>query len=184
MPKQKITREEIIFKSGEVFRLKGFHHTSMSDLAQACGLTKGLFYHYFKNKNEMMEAVLKTVCHHFSEKVFAIAYQNETAPAERGKMMAIRCLSLFSGEKGGCLMGNSILESLYTVPEFKKYLKKFFDEWIAAFEHLFTKTGNRSEAHQQAREAVGEIEGAIMLMQLYNDQSYLEKALKRVIKRI
>lgn len=131
-----------------------------------------------------MEAVLKTVSYYFSTKAFSIAYQEDLSIHERGKMMAIKCLSLFSGDRGGCLMGNSILESLHTIPEFKVYLKRFFDEWIAAFETLFVSKHSRSEANQMAREAVGEIEGAIMLMQLYNNQSYLEKALKRVIKRI
>jgi len=184
MPLQKITKEEILYTAIKVFREKGFHHTSMSDLAKACGLTKGLFYHYFKNKNEMMEAVLKEVCDGFSRKAFSIAYQDELQVSERGKMMAIKCLNLFSGVKGGCIMGNSILETLHSIPEFKTYIKRFFDEWIGAFEHMFAISNGRSEAFQMAREAVGEVEGAIMLMQLYDDQAYLERALKRIIKRL
>lgn len=183
MPLQKITKEEIIKISIRVFRDKGYHNTSMSDLAEACGLTKGLFYHYFKNKHEMMEVVLKEVSGGFSEKVFLIAYQDELSHVERAKMMAIKCLNLFSGEKGGCIMGNSILESLHSNPEFKVSIRRFFDEWIKAFEYLFADRYGKIEASQMAKEAVGEIEGAIMLMQLYDDQSYLERVLKKIIKR-
>lgn len=184
MPLQKVTKEEILLTAINVFREKGYHNTSMSDLAKACGLTKGLFYHYFKNKHEMMESVLYEVYNGFSKKVFSLAYQDELSASERGKMMAIKCLNLFSGAKGGCLMGNSILETLHYEPEFKVFLKKFFDEWISAFEHLFAIRHGRTVAQQMAREAVGELEGSIMLMQLYDDQSYLEKALKRIIKRL
>ncbi|MEL6558822.1 MAG: TetR/AcrR family transcriptional regulator [Bacteroidota bacterium] len=183
MPLQKITKEEIIKISIRVFRDKGYHNTSMSDLAKACGLTKGLFYHYFKNKHEMMEVVLREVSSGFSKKVFSIAYQDELSHIERAKMMAIKCLNLFSGEKGGCIMGNSILESLHGTPEFKVSIRRFFDEWIKAFEYLFSARYGKGEASQMAKEAVGEIEGAIMLMQLYDDQSYLERVLKKIIKR-
>lgn len=183
MPLKKITKEEIIKISIRVFRDKGYHNTSMSDLAKACGLTKGLFYHYFKNKHEMMDVVLREVSNGFSAKVFSIAYQDELSLNERAKMMAIKCLNLFSNEKGGCIMGNSILESLPGTPDFKVSIRRFFDEWIKAFEYMFTIHYGKSDANQMAKEAVAEIEGAIMLMQLYDDQSFLEKALKKIIKR-
>src|SRR5688572_4359372 len=55
---QKTNKEEIISVCKEVFHRKGYFNTSMADLAKACGLMKGSFYHYFASKEEIMKAVL------------------------------------------------------------------------------------------------------------------------------
>ena len=53
MPVQKTTKDQIIIKSIEVFLKQGYYKTSMSDLAEACGLQKGSFYYHFKSKEEL-----------------------------------------------------------------------------------------------------------------------------------
>lgn len=61
MPIQKIAREEILAKLLKVFRSRGYHHTSMTDLANALRLFKGSFYHYFDSKETLMKEVLSSV---------------------------------------------------------------------------------------------------------------------------
>lgn len=47
------TRQFIIEKTAPVFNAKGFAGTSLSDLTQATGLTKGSIYGNFENKDEV-----------------------------------------------------------------------------------------------------------------------------------
>ena len=61
MPVQKITREEILLKAQAVFRKQGYYHTSMNELAEACSLQKGSFYHYFPSKESLMKEILESV---------------------------------------------------------------------------------------------------------------------------
>jgi TetR/AcrR family transcriptional repressor of nem operon len=55
------TRQHIIKKAAKLFARKGFYGTSISDLAQATGLTKGAFYHHFENKEALFFAVIDMV---------------------------------------------------------------------------------------------------------------------------
>ena len=57
MALQKITKEEIIRIGIDLFRKQGYNRTSMNDLALACGLQKGSFYHYFSSKEALMSAI-------------------------------------------------------------------------------------------------------------------------------
>ncbi|HEX8657003.1 MAG TPA: TetR/AcrR family transcriptional regulator [Hymenobacter sp.] len=57
MPIQKITRKELLRTCIQVFRKQGYYRTSIQDLAQATGLTKGVFYHHFASKEEIMHTV-------------------------------------------------------------------------------------------------------------------------------
>ena len=55
------TRQRIIEEAANLFVRKGFHGTSIADLAQAVGLTKGALYHHFESKDALFHAVVKMV---------------------------------------------------------------------------------------------------------------------------
>ena len=44
----------------ELFAKKGFDATSMSQVAQKAGISKGLAYNYFKSKQEILDSIIKT----------------------------------------------------------------------------------------------------------------------------
>jgi AcrR family transcriptional regulator len=55
------TRQRIIEEAAQLFVRKGFDGTSIADLAQASGLTKGALYHHFDSKDDLFHAVVEMV---------------------------------------------------------------------------------------------------------------------------
>ena len=53
-------KQEIIKTAARLFREKGYHATSMDDLADECGLYKGSLYHYFTNKEHILQEVIQS----------------------------------------------------------------------------------------------------------------------------
>jgi TetR/AcrR family transcriptional regulator len=52
---QRDLREKILFETaGKLFNQYGFHGTSMSQLTEALGLTKGAIYYYVKDKSDLL----------------------------------------------------------------------------------------------------------------------------------
>ncbi len=49
----KDTRENILLAAYQLFIENGYHNTSMQQLVVKSGLSKGAFYHYFKNKRDI-----------------------------------------------------------------------------------------------------------------------------------
>ena len=49
---------EILRAAAQLFHLKGFHATSMSDISKAVSLTKPGLYHYVESKEEMLFAIM------------------------------------------------------------------------------------------------------------------------------
>lgn len=49
-----IKRTALIRKAGNVFREKGFHNTSLDDVAKALNVTKPALYHYVEGKQELL----------------------------------------------------------------------------------------------------------------------------------
>ncbi len=52
------TKEKILQVSFQTFLNKGYENTSMNDLVQATGISKGSFYYYFANKKALYNAVI------------------------------------------------------------------------------------------------------------------------------
>jgi AcrR family transcriptional regulator len=57
-PRSLRRRVEILKSAANAFRTRGYHATSVDDIAQALRMTKGSLYYYFKNKEEILY-----VCH-------------------------------------------------------------------------------------------------------------------------
>ncbi|GIN73418.1 TetR family transcriptional regulator [Bacillus sp. J14TS2] len=51
------TIENILTVSAELFLEKGFEKTSMRDIAETAGISKGAIYHHFQSKDEIINAV-------------------------------------------------------------------------------------------------------------------------------
>lgn len=55
---EKNMRLELLHAAAKLFRKKGFHGTSMQDIAEAVGILKGSIYYHFSSKNEIFREVL------------------------------------------------------------------------------------------------------------------------------
>ena len=55
-PKQ--TKEKIVSISTNLFLTKGYAKTSMQDIVNELGMSKGAIFHHFKSKDEIFEAVI------------------------------------------------------------------------------------------------------------------------------
>jgi TetR/AcrR family transcriptional regulator, fatty acid metabolism regulator protein len=50
-------RRQLLDAAVRVFARKGFHATRVGDIAEEAGVAHGLLYHYFKSKDDVLEAV-------------------------------------------------------------------------------------------------------------------------------
>lgn len=53
-PTFELQRASILQAAAQLFAERGFHHTSMAELAKACGVSKPLLYHYYRDKEHIL----------------------------------------------------------------------------------------------------------------------------------
>jgi len=53
------TRNLILEHALKLFSIKGYHGTSISDIAKSAGISKGLAYNYFESKQKLVEALFE-----------------------------------------------------------------------------------------------------------------------------
>lgn len=63
------TRDQFIQVAGQIFERYGFKKTTMDDIAYAAGKGKSSLYYYFKNKEEVFEAVVANEARQLKEEI-------------------------------------------------------------------------------------------------------------------
>jgi AcrR family transcriptional regulator len=63
-------KRQILAGASQVFLAKGFDAASMSEIARAAGVSKGTLYVYFKNKEELFNAIVTGACRIQAENAF------------------------------------------------------------------------------------------------------------------
>src|SRR5512147_1945906 len=56
--KAEVTRKKILVAASKLFARRGYHKTTITDIAQAIGLTSGAIFHHFPSKEALLEAVV------------------------------------------------------------------------------------------------------------------------------
>lgn len=83
-----MTREDILEAAAQVFRQKGFHGTSMQDIAKAVNLQKASLYHHVSSKQEILLAILDRALELVLERISAISSQD--IPANEKLRLMVR----------------------------------------------------------------------------------------------
>ncbi|MCP4141485.1 MAG: TetR/AcrR family transcriptional regulator [Chloroflexi bacterium] len=78
-----MTKEEILDAAAEIFRIKGYHATSMQDIAGAVNLQKASLYHHVSSKQEILLDLLDQALELLSGEVIGIVQDEELLPDEK-----------------------------------------------------------------------------------------------------
>src|SRR5580698_1211656 len=87
------TRDRILDAAENAFPEHGVAHTSLADIAELAGLTRGAIYGHFRNKDEVFTAMVERVVLPM-EMLFAVTTDPaEADPLGRMRHMLMLCLS-------------------------------------------------------------------------------------------
>jgi TetR/AcrR family transcriptional repressor of nem operon len=119
-----LTRQNIIEKSMHLFSVKGYFNTSIADIVQATGLTKGGLYGHFRNKEEIWYAVYDECVRIWKRIVFqgVAAISN---PLERIDKVMENSLKNYLGGgvfEGGCFLLNALVDLAGQAPTMSNHV--------------------------------------------------------------
>lgn len=191
MSKAEQTRQFIIEKTAPIFNKKGFAATSLSDITEATGLTKGSIYGNFKNKDEVAIAVFKYNADKlWKKKENWIAVYSDPASQLRALVDFYRKNWKEIFESGGCPIMNAATESDDIMPAMKERVKSTVDNWLknvaCILEEGIKQNTFRTgiDTFEYARLFIMTIEGGILLSKISDKPDSLYLALNRLNKII
>jgi len=189
MSKAEKTKQFIIEKTATLFNTKGYTSTSLSDITEATGLTKGSIYGNFENKDEVALEVYKYNAG-LLKKSMSRSF-GEEFPTTIEKLHAFVAFyrknwrSVFLN--GGCPLMNAATEADDTFPNLKKQVTKSFGEWISKISKVIAqgqKNGELNEkvdAEEYASLFIMLIEGGILLSKTTGNEKFLNQSLDKIL---
>jgi AcrR family transcriptional regulator len=97
-PKQ--TAESIIDIATKLFMEKGYEHTTMQDIVDGLGMSKGAIFYHFKSKEDIMDAVVDRMIRQMESAARAIA-DDTTLTAHEKMQQIISAVSISDSPDGG-----------------------------------------------------------------------------------
>lgn len=185
------TRLQIIEKSAVLFNQKGFAGTSMGDIMDATGLSKGALYGHFNSKDEIAIASFQ----HAVKKV-AVSVGQRTRVIDN-TLDKLKAVVYFYKERildppveGGCPIQNTSVDVDDNNPKLRAKVIAALDDWRDRIVHTINKGIKRGEispkvvAKEFAIRFIGTLEGGILLAQLYKDVWYFDVLAKQLLQMI
>ncbi|MEW6645242.1 MAG: TetR/AcrR family transcriptional regulator [Pseudomonadota bacterium] len=82
-PRKELVREQLIDIAAQLFDSKGYAQTSINEIARAIGLGRSAVYHYFRNKEEILAALVEAEALTPSHQLQELIEQPGLTPSER-----------------------------------------------------------------------------------------------------
>ena len=98
MKKGDIKRTQILDAAEALFFERGYDRTSVQDILDVLGMSKGGFYHYFDAKDSVLRAVVERRMEGRFDRMTAELYNNRRSPVDRLNML-LGMANLFEAEE-------------------------------------------------------------------------------------
>ncbi len=185
------TREFIIAKAAPLFNKKGYAGTSMSDIMKATGLAKGGLYGNFRNKDEIAALAFEYSYSRMRDDIRARVKAKKTAME---KLLAIvqyyRNYTIDPPVEGGCPLLNTSVDADDAYPFLKKKARQAMMEMLGSLQRIMQRGIDEEQirpdinVRREVELIFAQIEGGIMMAQISDDVSMLNRILDHLKQHI
>ena len=186
------TRERIIAVAERLLFQQGFSGTSLADIMNATELTKGAFFHHFKNKHELAHTVLARWADNddaLVNELVARAADLADTPLQEATLF-IKLFEDWLGKleepSNGCLFASFTYESEQFDAEMHQYVRDRLRIWMDLYRGIFDRAANNESA--RANNVTGDtltemlatiFEGGLLLGRALDDRHWLIRQLQQ-----
>ncbi len=191
MTKAERTRQMIIDRAANLFNQRGYAGTSMQDIMESTGLTKGGLYGNFKSKEEIAVAA-------FEHAVAVVKYQvGKRTHVINNSLDKLKAVVYFYKEHlfdppvaGGCPILNTSIEADDNNPVLREKVVaalKYWQERIAITIRKGIEAGEiqpNADIDHFSSVFISTLEGGIMLSRVYKNQQPFEAVSAQLLRMI
>jgi TetR/AcrR family transcriptional regulator, transcriptional repressor for nem operon len=187
MNKAEKTRQFIIEKTAPIFNMKGYAGTSLSDMTEATGLTKGSIYGNFSSKDEVAMAAFD-----YNVKKVNKIINDEISKRSTAKDKLLVHVHVYENflkfpfPEGGCPILNTAIEADDTHPPLKKKVAEVIINWKNKLEEIIKKGIDDKEfktsidPERVAVSIIALIEGGIMIAKVTGKMQYRASVMQSI----
>ncbi len=172
------TREEIIYIADQLFYENGYENTSFADIAAVVKISRGNFYHHFKTKDEILNAVIE---HRIikTRKMLDMWQANGENPSSRIiSFVHILITNQANIKLYGCPVGTLVLELSKLDHASKPEANKLFNLFSDYLARQFVELGFKDKANEYAMHLLMRSQGVAVLANAFHDEVFINHEVK------
>lgn len=167
------TKCKIINAADELFYQQGFESTSFGDIAAAVGITRGNFYHHFKSKEAILEAVIQHRLSKTQKMLLDWEAQGQTPKERISCFIHILIKNRAKISLYGCPVGSLTNELAKLDNPLLPQANNVFIVFAQWLEKQFKELGNDKNAKQLALHLLARSQGVATVSAAFRDEAYL-----------
>ena len=183
-PKGERTRARIVEEAAALIHERGLAATSLEDVKVAAEVSGSQMYHYFPDKNELVQAVI-------DYQSDAIVNRQRHALSSENGVEAWRKMVMSAAKrtkaKGGCQLGSLVGQLAESDPEARALIAAGFEQWAAAIGdglrslHADGKLRSDIDPDDLAITLLATLQGGLLLAQAQRSTRPFETAVNTVL---
>jgi AcrR family transcriptional regulator len=178
----KTTHDQIVEAADRLFYRQGYEHTSFTDIAGVVQISRGNFYHHFKSKDEILEAVIEARLA-ATRKMLERWESEGERPADRIRsFIQILIANGADIQRYGCPVGTLCTElsklNHVSAGEANR-LFELFRTWLG---RQFTLLGREMDADRLAMHLLARSQGVATLANAFHDRKFVEQEVEQMLE--
>jgi AcrR family transcriptional regulator len=179
MPRRQDKREQLVDGASELIYRRGIARTTLADVAQAADMQVGNLYYYFKTKDAIVGAVVRSHAHQLTQTIDTLERRHRTPRARLKALVAALADRKITIARYGCVYGTLSSEltkgTTRSDPPGAELLRIPL-EWA---QRQFQEMGLR-DASDLAIELIAAYQGAALLANVFGDPDLLARHARRL----
>lgn len=172
------TRTQIIDVADTLFYERGFETTSFADIADGVGISRGNFYHHFKSKDQILDAVIDQRIARTRSMLESWRAENADPAARIRLFIRILLTNQTKIMAHGCPVGglcNELARLNHVAHARSVSLFSLFRDWLR---EEFIALGRSRDADDLALHLVGRSQGVAALANAYRSELMVQREVK------
>lgn len=170
----KPTREHIVEAADQLFYQQGFEHTSFTAIADVVQISRGNFYHHFKTKDDILDAVIALRVSRTQSMLERWEADGATPLARIKCFICILIANRAKIMRYGCPVGTLSTELAkldHAAQGRANGIFTLFRDWLRT---QFIQLGRHADAEALAMHVLARSQGVATLAQAFHDEAFVE----------
>lgn len=185
------TRRRIVGHATQLIYEKGYGKTTVEEVIEAAGITKGSFYFHFPSKEKLGYAVIENASSHILGKIEEKLECPGLTPYQRIEAMLQEIQGIVEAAdcSRGCILGNLALEMSHTHPGFRRRIAQAFKGWSSLIAGELEEMKRQGElpldfdCDAYADFVLSALEGGIMMSKVTMDPAPMRNGISMILEQ-
>lgn len=170
-------RIRLLKAASELFAKKGYHATSLMDIARQCGVQKSTVFHHFASKQALALETIQGIQTYCDEYVFGCLKKTTRHSPERQVIDFVTATQQFIQERADAFLINFLAMELMSDQDsaFNIPIQHYFSSWSNALLEMLAPLHGKLKAEKLATQALLYLQGVQVMARVDQDTAYLRQ---------